>query len=128
MMVRKFLSGIQGVLTTSIAVSLLDVAQGAFVGDWSGIHPVHRLLQLPVFVGISLMFGLLIIGIFWSLNLKSVKNDADYRKIGIVLGFAGFGNLLRPWIGANEYTECIVFLSIFILAFAVAIRLAKAYD
>jgi hypothetical protein len=127
-MIKNILYGIIGMLTTNIVVSLLDFIQGLILDDWSGVHPKYRLLHVPIYFIISLVFGLLIVIIFGLLKRSYVASCKESFKIGMILGLIGFSDILRPWIGSNEYTESIVFLAVFCFGAAAYIRYMKNSD
>ena len=120
-MMRKIFFGLAGILTTSCLLKLADVIQGLILEDWSGLHPIFRIFQLPFLLAVSFMIGIFIMLIFRLFNLKTITATGDFFKIGLALGSVGIGSVIHPWIVYNQYAYWVIIFFVFIISLAMSI-------
>jgi hypothetical protein len=121
---NRWIGGLAGILLANSVVSIFNTIQSIILNSSSGVPPIHRIFEFPIFVVVSFIWGVFLAAVCSIVKLRLVKGDA-YFRIGLILGSAGIGGIVHPWLPPNVYTDWIVVILVFVGGVIAAFRLAQ---
>jgi hypothetical protein len=106
---RSALYVLVGLSLVSIAISFLDYVQGIVLSNWSGVHPIYRLLMAPIRILLSSGAGLVVAAIAYFSRYAALKTRKKQILFGAACGTVTIGSLLTPWV-PNSNSDVLFFI------------------
>lgn len=114
---QKTLFFLLGITLSNTLIISISILQDIYLDNWSGIYPIYRILQLPIFIATSSFIGLLIVLLNKFFKIRNIQINKFYIQFGSLLGFVGLGSVIRPWLGSNQISDLLIWFLVFIFAF-----------